>query len=100
MMLQVLAVGMLDWQVTGVDRFFVQINPTEVMLYEVHRDGQVNPVVPAPAPLVYVTGAVEKFGSMYRLVTPVPIQDLAALPALLGKFEIVDPLTARYVGSP
>lgn len=97
MALQILSVGMLDWQATGRDVFFVQINDQEVMFYEAFRDGRVAPVVEGPAPLRFVTASIEKFNNTYRCEKPVPLARVEDLPQFIGRFEVTSDTACRYV---
>lgn len=97
-MLNVVAVGMLDWQTLGRDTFFVQTGEDEVWLYEANKNGQVKAVIDEGAPLRYVTASIEKFNNMYRLEEPLPIDELAELCGLLGRFEITSKTSCRYLG--
>ncbi len=96
--MQILAVAMLDWQVTGADQFFVQVDDDNVMLYEARQDGGVKPVIDEPAPLRFVTASIEKFNNMYRVQNPVQLASPNELPQYLGKFEIVSETACRYTG--
>ncbi len=97
MALQILSVGMLDWEATGRDVFFVQINDQDVMFYEAFKDGRVNAVIQEPAPLRFVTASIEKFNNTYRCEQPVPIKRVEDLPKYLGKFEITSDTACRHV---
>jgi|CXWL01.1.fsa_nt_gi hypothetical protein len=97
-MMQIVAVGMLDVETFGRDAFFVQVNPTEVMHYEVHRDGRIDPLDPEPHALDQVYSSVEKFNHGYLVEEPVPLRELTELPAYLGKFEITSPTRCRFRG--
>ena len=97
MPLHIVSVAMLDVKVTGRDQFFVQINDSQVMLYEASTAGKVDAVVKEPAPLRYVTASIEKFNNHYRCEKPVPIRDVKDLPGYLGKFVITSDTACRYV---
>ncbi len=97
-MLRIVAVGFLDWQTTGIDTFFVQINDDQVMLYSANRNGTVQAVVDKPAPLRFVTASIEKFNNMYRVDSPIDLPSLDQLPRFLGRFEIISDTACRFVG--
>jgi hypothetical protein len=97
-MQQILAVGMLDVETFGMDAFFVQVSATEVMHYQVHRNGHIeaNPLVPLLLADVYAS--IEKFNHGFIVDEPVPIKEISKLPAYLGRFEIISETRCRYRG--
>ncbi len=88
-MLKIVSVAFLDYETLGADQFFVQINDSEVMLYEANqKTGTVEPVIDEPTELRFVTASIEKFNNMYRVDQPVDLAKLEELPDWIGKFEI------------
>ena len=89
-MLKIVSVAFLDYETLGADQFFVQINDSEVMLYEANRNtNTVEPVIEEPTELRFVTASIEKFNNMYRVDKPVELARLDELVDWIGKFEIV-----------
>jgi hypothetical protein len=95
---QIVAVGLRDVAVFGMDTFIVQLGPDEVMPYEVHKDGRVRAMAPEPQPLTHVASAVEKFSSAFFVDPPIAITEVAELVKYLGKFAPVSPTRCRYTG--
>jgi len=96
--IQILAVGMLDVATFGMDAFFVRINDTDIMHYEVHRDGRIEANPPHVQTMDDVYSSVEKFNHGYLVDPPVTIGSLAELPSYLGKFEPITDTRCRYRG--
>ena len=93
--MQIVAVGMLDVETFGRDTFFVQVSPTEIMHYEVHRNGRIVPLNPESQSLDQVYLSIEKFNHGYLVEDPVQIHELADLPAYLDRFELTAPTRCR-----
>lgn len=97
-MMQIVAVGMLDVETFGMDAFFVQVSETEVMHYQVHRNGHIEANPPVRLPFANVYASVEKFNHGYLVDEPVLIKEVSELPAYLGRFEIISETRCRYRG--
>jgi len=94
--MEIVAVGMQDYKVMGVDRFYVKLGPDLIHTFDVFKDGKVVQVSKEPLTDMLVTSSIEKFNACFRVVPPVPVQKTSELPGFLGAFEILNDTQVRH----